>query len=589
MNSRRNVGFSSRRPLPTINEAPSTSQPSTSPNTNPHTSNSSVSSSLERNSSGGTYGSAPFARTKSSPNTQSRPNASGRTASSPLLSTPMVKPRPRTSKTSQKHVQLPTAAQDAPLPAILESPDRLRIRSDGEDDANEFGTPIGEGEEEWGGERDGEERRGRHFGVKGSHPSGQGMGVVEDDIWKRTLGETLTPEQRDQMGYQRLTAYYCADELRMSLLSTFLKREHAVSPRLYDDAIYALYHLPLLPGYQPNVNIRSCITDKAAQAKLVLSLITEAEESGYNEAYFPSSVLANVSTGSGTTTPVNRDGFIDTAIPPAANLNTLLASKALHRDHGTFSTQRDPGIRSSPALSSHAKRRFPRAHIAQRRLLGVEDHPVAEAIFFRYGVVVFFGFTQHNELDILDDLIKQGVMIGEKKSGEKKQYEIESFHFEYDPAAPTPRIYNDFFTFKSPSHLLKLAIAHAIAQSTVLSTHETASSNLLSSPLTQSILTQLTTSGIIKMKRRVALRLTGQLFQMRQNVNLSSNVLDVPELFWSEASLKGLYDAVREYLEVDKRVKSLNEKLAGIGDLLDVIHDHLNNDAMERITLIIIW
>ena len=88
------------------------------------------------------------------------------------------------------------------------------------------------------------------------------------------------------------------------------------------------------------------------------------------------------------------------------------------------------------------------------------------------------------------------------------------------------------------------------------------------------------------MKRRVALRLTGkysspywmyiagndtfvgQLFQMRQNVNLSSNVLDVPELFWSEASLKGLYDAVREYLEVDKRVKSLNEKLAGIGDLV---------------------
>jgi len=94
---------------------------------------------------------------------------------------------------------------------------------------------------------------------------------------------------------------------------------------------------------------------------------------------------------------------------------------------------------------------------------------------------------------------------------------------------------------------------------------------------------------------------------MRQNVNLSSNVLDVPELFWSEASLKGLYDAVREYLEVNRRVKVLNEKLASVGELasafhlsvcvavadvlaqLDVIHDHLNTDAMERITLIIIW
>lgn len=57
---------------------------------------------------------------------------------------------------------------------------------------------------------------------------------------------------------------------------------------------------------------------------------------------------------------------------------------------------------------------------------------------------------------------------------------------------------------------------------------------------------------------------------MRQNVNLSSNVLDVPELFWSEASLKGLYDAVREYLEVDQRVQALNEKLAGVGDLVSL-------------------
>jgi uncharacterized Rmd1/YagE family protein len=55
---------------------------------------------------------------------------------------------------------------------------------------------------------------------------------------------------------------------------------------------------------------------------------------------------------------------------------------------------------------------------------------------------------------------------------------------------------------------------------------------------------------------------------MRQNVNLSSNVLDVPELFWSEASLKGLYDAVREYLEIDERVKALNERLASVSDLV---------------------
>lgn len=83
--------------------------------------------------------------------------------------------------------------------------------------------------------------------------------------------------------------------------------------------------------------------------------------------------------------------------------------------------------------------------------------------------------------------------------------------------------------------------------------------------------------------------LIGKLFKLRRDINLASNVLDIPELFWSEASLKGLYDAVRDYMEIGPRVEVLNEKLAVVGDLLDAIHDHLNNNAMERITWIIIW
>ena len=61
----------------------------------------------------------------------------------------------------------------------------------------------------------------------------------------------------------------------------------------------------------------------------------------------------------------------------------------------------------------------------------------------------------------------------------------------------------------------------------------------------------------------------GKLFKLRRDVNLVSNVLDVPELFWSEASLKGLYDAVREYMEIGPRVQVLNEKLAVVGDLVE--------------------
>jgi uncharacterized Rmd1/YagE family protein len=48
-------------------------------------------------------------------------------------------------------------------------------------------------------------------------------------------------------------------------------------------------------------------------------------------------------------------------------------------------------------------------------------------------------------------------------------------------------------------------------------------------------------------------------------------VLDVPELFWSEASLKQLYDAVREYMEIKGRVQVLNEKLVVASDFVSPV------------------
>ena len=41
------------------------------------------------------------------------------------------------------------------------------------------------------------------------------------------------------------------------------------------------------------------------------------------------------------------------------------------------------------------------------------------------------------------------------------------------------------------------------------------------------------------------IKVVGRLFRLRMNVNLVSNVLDTPELFWSEPELEGLYNAIR--------------------------------------------
>lgn len=98
----------------------------------------------------------------------------------------------RTSKTTQKLVDLPLAPQTRPLPA--EDNDNLTL----------------------GYETDG--------------------GIRE----YKNEGERMTKDQRKQAGFNRLTAYCVAESFKMNLLSSFLKREHNVSPRIFDKAMYAV-------------------------------------------------------------------------------------------------------------------------------------------------------------------------------------------------------------------------------------------------------------------------------------------------------------------------------------------------------------
>jgi uncharacterized Rmd1/YagE family protein len=50
----------------------------------------------------------------------------------------------------------------------------------------------------------------------------------------------MSKEQRKRAGYKRITAYCIAEELRMKLLASFLKREHNVTPRVFDEAMYVV-------------------------------------------------------------------------------------------------------------------------------------------------------------------------------------------------------------------------------------------------------------------------------------------------------------------------------------------------------------
>lgn len=96
----------------------------------------------------------------------------------------------RTSKTSQKLVVLPSAPQTKPIPE--------------EDEPHGYETDAG---------------------------------IIKE---RKSEGERMNKEERRRAGFKRLTAYCVAQSFNMKLLASFLRREHNVVPRVFDDALYTV-------------------------------------------------------------------------------------------------------------------------------------------------------------------------------------------------------------------------------------------------------------------------------------------------------------------------------------------------------------
>lgn len=205
-----------------------------------------------------------------------------------------------------------------------------------------------------------------------------------------------------------------------------------------------------------------------------------------------------------------------------------------------------------------------------------------EIFLFDYGVIVCWGMTLKEEQRLLKLLEPF-----EEEKLEPSDVETEEFHYYYNEAYQ-PRIYNDIITLRHPSnYLIKLTIAHAIAQSVKMTLFERLIDDTINE--TKYIPQVMAESGNIHMSRTAITKKIGQLFIMRINVNLVSNILDTPEIFWSEPTLEPLYSAIRGYLEISQRVELLNQRVEVISDLLEMLKDHLNSSHGEHLEWIVIW
>ncbi|GAM89314.1 hypothetical protein ANO11243_073510 [Dothideomycetidae sp. 11243] len=139
--------------------------------------------------------------------------------------------------------------------------------------------------------------------------------------------------------------------------------------------------------------------------------------------------------------------------------------------------------------------------------------------------------------------------------------------------------------------LAKIAFSSGIARSTKLAVLE----NLLSSyfETTKSIPTILSRGAKLRFTRSFILRKTGELLSIRAQLNLYSELTDtLPDLFWDSPSQLGLsdyYDEVGRALDVNARIRTLNEKMDYASEIASVLRERLSEKHSTGLEWLIIF
>ncbi|ELR02291.1 hypothetical protein VC83_06459 [Pseudogymnoascus destructans] len=375
----------------------------------------------------------------------------------------------------------------------------------------------------------------------------------------KSYAERLPKAKRTEK-VARCTAYCTAQGFKMAATAAFVKGQHGAKTKLYDDCLYTVYHLPLLPGNE-GYRLRSSPILKHPGGKAVLDEEIERSEARvYHEGYFEDTDVYGVRGGEESPAGESDDDRI-------------------RRE------DKERRGREEERVAAQGKRGDSPNRLAP------DATTFAEMFVFSYGVVVFWNFTESQEKDTLADFTFTEMETGQSiiwRPQDEADFETEELHFEYSSFVDRPRVFNDMITLRSGDHMIKLAMSHAIAQSTKLSFFEEKMSQTMLDA--QHVPKRLALTGELGMSRPEVVKILGRLFKSRVDVNLSSNILDVPNFFWdSEPTLHPLYFAVREYLEITPRIKVLNERCRVFLELAEILTDSISDTKMSNITWIIIW
>ncbi|CAE7241835.1 RMD1 [Symbiodinium pilosum] len=133
----------------------------------------------------------------------------------------------------------------------------------------------------------------------------------------------------------------------------------------------------------------------------------------------------------------------------------------------------------------------------------------------------------------------------------------------------------------------RIGIAYSLAQSVRLSYWEQRIDQWIAA--TRTIPEDMARTGRVLLSSERVAMMMGELFALKNKVNLEFDTLDTPDVFWEFEDAEPIYVYARQHLDVDRRIHIVNQRFEVLEDMFDVLQDKLDERQGTRLTWIIIW
>ncbi|XP_053991352.1 uncharacterized protein LOC128883234 [Hylaeus volcanicus] len=197
---------------------------------------------------------------------------------------------------------------------------------------------------------------------------------------------------------------------------------------------------------------------------------------------------------------------------------------------------------------------------------------------FKFGCVVAWNLTLENRVKVLN------LLRHFQKKPYQRKYEEDEMNFALDDKQG---IRQDTIHIVTDDMFEKLGYSYAFAQCVKLAYFESNVDETIER--TRAIPESLAVTGKVNSTRKDISRRIGELFTSRFYINLHTDILDTPDIFWDFDEYAHHYSSCRRYLEIPKRVEILNQRLDIIKDLYDMLNDELTIQHGHRLEWIVIY